>query len=82
MFDINFEDENRERKMVWQNSWGLTTRTVNLLFFFHLFEGVKQKLLTELIVLQLLNIIIFLCILNYFLPSLHQMFPDCRSELW
>lgn len=36
MFEIYFEDENRERKMVWQNSWGLTTRTVSLCFFIYL----------------------------------------------
>ena len=29
MFDIQFEDEEGKRKMVWQNSWGLTTRTVS-----------------------------------------------------
>ena len=28
MFHIEFEDEKGDRKMVWQNSWGLTTRTV------------------------------------------------------
>jgi prolyl-tRNA synthetase len=30
MFEIMFEDEKGERKMVWQNSWGLTTRSVQL----------------------------------------------------
>ncbi len=28
MFDINFEDDKGKPQMVWQNSWGLTTRTV------------------------------------------------------
>jgi prolyl-tRNA synthetase len=28
MFEIMFEDDKGERKMVWQNSWGLTTRSV------------------------------------------------------
>jgi prolyl-tRNA synthetase len=30
MFEIMFEDDKGERKMVWQNSWGLTTRSVQL----------------------------------------------------
>jgi prolyl-tRNA synthetase len=30
MFEIMIEDEKGERKMVWQNSWGLTTRSVQL----------------------------------------------------
>lgn len=29
MFNINFENEKKEKAMVWQNSWGLTTRTVS-----------------------------------------------------
>ena len=28
MFEINFENENREKGMVWQNSWAYSTRTV------------------------------------------------------
>ena len=28
MFNISFEDQDGERKFAWQNSWGLTTRTV------------------------------------------------------
>lgn len=35
MFDILFEDENRERKNVWQNSWGLTTRTIGVMVMIH-----------------------------------------------
>ncbi|KAG0568351.1 hypothetical protein M758_6G011700 [Ceratodon purpureus] len=35
MFEIFFEDENRERKMVWQNSWGLTTRTIGVMVMVH-----------------------------------------------
>lgn len=31
MFEINFENENREKGMVWQNSWAYSTRTVALL---------------------------------------------------
>lgn len=29
MFNIEYEDHDRQRKRVWQNSWGLTTRTVS-----------------------------------------------------
>ncbi|XP_024544162.1 proline--tRNA ligase, cytoplasmic isoform X2 [Selaginella moellendorffii] len=35
MFDIVFEDEKRERKKVWQNSWGLTTRTIGVMIMVH-----------------------------------------------
>lgn len=35
MFEIYFEDENRERKMVWQNSWGLTTRSIGVMVMVH-----------------------------------------------
>lgn len=31
MFNIEFEEESGVKKMVWQNSWGLTTRTVRSL---------------------------------------------------
>lgn len=35
MFEIYFEDESRERKMVWQNSWGLTTRSIGVMVMVH-----------------------------------------------
>ncbi|KAJ7521567.1 hypothetical protein O6H91_19G060100 [Diphasiastrum complanatum] len=35
MFDISFEDEKGERKKVWQNSWGLTTRTIGVMVMIH-----------------------------------------------
>lgn len=36
IFDICFDDENMESQMVWQNSWGLSTRTVSLYCDTHL----------------------------------------------
>mmetsp|Transcript_49208 Transcript_49208/g.96489 ORF Transcript_49208/g.96489 Transcript_49208/m.96489 type:complete len:268 (+) Transcript_49208:983-1786(+) len=35
MFDINFEDEAGKKQMVWQNSWGLTTRTIGVMIMVH-----------------------------------------------
>lgn len=35
MFKINFEDEKGEKKMPWQNSWGLTTRTIGVMVMVH-----------------------------------------------
>jgi len=35
MFSIDFEDEAGEKKMVWQNSWGLTTRTIGVCVMVH-----------------------------------------------
>jgi prolyl-tRNA synthetase len=35
MFDILFEDEEGVRKHAWQNSWGLTTRTIGVMIMFH-----------------------------------------------
>jgi prolyl-tRNA synthetase len=35
IFDIDFEDESGEKKHVWQNSWGLTTRTLGILIMVH-----------------------------------------------
>ncbi|GJD08435.1 Bifunctional glutamate/proline--tRNA ligase [Galdieria sulphuraria] len=35
MFDITFEDENRARKKVYQNSWGLTTRSIGVMIMVH-----------------------------------------------
>ena len=35
MFDINFLDKNKEKKLVWQTSWGLTTRTIGVLVMMH-----------------------------------------------
>ncbi|KAK8793449.1 hypothetical protein WA158_004808 [Blastocystis sp. Blastoise] len=35
MFNISFEDENGERKLVWQNSWGLTTRSIGVMCMVH-----------------------------------------------
>ncbi|PRP88309.1 prolyl-tRNA synthetase [Planoprotostelium fungivorum] len=35
MFNINFENEKKEKAMVWQNSWGLTTRTIGVMIMVH-----------------------------------------------
>lgn len=37
MFNIRFEDEggSAEKKLVWQNSWGLTTRTIGVMIMVH-----------------------------------------------
>eukprot|EP00897_Mesotaenium_endlicherianum_P004837 jgi/Mesen1/4381/ME000222S03504 len=35
MFDIQFEAESGKRQMVWQNSWGLTTRTIGVMVMVH-----------------------------------------------
>jgi prolyl-tRNA synthetase len=35
MFDIVFEGEGGQKKMVWQNSWGLTTRTIGVMIMVH-----------------------------------------------
>lgn len=35
MFDIMVDNENSERSYVWQNSWGLTTRTIGVMIMVH-----------------------------------------------
>mmetsp|Transcript_7663 Transcript_7663/g.15592 ORF Transcript_7663/g.15592 Transcript_7663/m.15592 type:complete len:502 (-) Transcript_7663:102-1607(-) len=35
MFQIEFESEQGEKKMVWQNSWGMTTRTIGVMIMVH-----------------------------------------------
>ena len=35
MFDISFENEAGERQQVWQNSWGITTRTIGVMVMVH-----------------------------------------------
>eukprot|EP00455_Lapot_gusevi_P017430 TRINITY_DN1929_c0_g1_i2.p1 TRINITY_DN1929_c0_g1~~TRINITY_DN1929_c0_g1_i2.p1 ORF type:complete len:732 (+),score=358.51 TRINITY_DN1929_c0_g1_i2:53-2197(+) len=35
IFDINFLDENRQKQKIWQNSWGLTTRTIGVMIMVH-----------------------------------------------
>lgn len=35
MFNISFESENKERLFAWQNSWGLTTRTIGVMIMTH-----------------------------------------------
>ena len=35
MFNIMFEDEDGSRKLAWQNSWGLTTRTIGVAIMVH-----------------------------------------------
>ena len=35
MFNITFEGEGGGKKMVWQNSWGLTTRTIGVMIMVH-----------------------------------------------
>ncbi|KAJ1478840.1 hypothetical protein T484DRAFT_1816407, partial [Baffinella frigidus] len=34
-FDIAFEDEAGERQNVWQNSWGMTTRSIGVAIMVH-----------------------------------------------
>lgn len=35
MFDIAFEDEERNKQIPWQNSWGMTTRTIGVMIMVH-----------------------------------------------
>ena len=35
MFNITFEDAEGKRQLVWQNSWGLTTRTIGVMVMVH-----------------------------------------------
>ena len=35
MFGIEFETEGKERQHAWQNSWGLTTRTIGVMVMTH-----------------------------------------------
>jgi len=35
MFKIEFEDKQGQKQMVWQNSWGLTTRTLGVMIMVH-----------------------------------------------
>ncbi|KAH0484000.1 MAG: hypothetical protein KVP17_001530 [Porospora cf. gigantea B] len=35
MFDIQFEDENKEKRMVHQTSWGITTRSIGVMIMTH-----------------------------------------------
>ncbi|QDZ18022.1 prolyl-tRNA ligase [Chloropicon primus] len=35
MFDIEFEKEDRKKDHVWQNSWGITTRTIGVMIMVH-----------------------------------------------
>ena len=35
MFKIEFEDEKKEKKFVWQTSWGLTTRSIGIMVMYH-----------------------------------------------
>ena len=35
MFNILFEDQNGEKKLVYQNSWGMTTRTIGVMVMVH-----------------------------------------------
>jgi prolyl-tRNA synthetase len=35
MFDINFIDKDDKKKKVWQNSWGLSTRTIGVAIMVH-----------------------------------------------
>ncbi|KAK1740189.1 proline-tRNA ligase [Skeletonema marinoi] len=35
MFDINYQDEKGESQIVWQTSWGLTTRTIGVMVMVH-----------------------------------------------
>jgi len=35
LFNIKFEDENGEKSFAWQNSWGITTRTIGIMTMIH-----------------------------------------------
>ncbi|EOA14339.1 hypothetical protein CARUB_v10027520mg [Capsella rubella] len=35
MFDVTFEDKKGKRSMVWQNSWGLSTRSIGVMVMTH-----------------------------------------------
>jgi len=35
MFNIQFENENKEKQYAWQNSWGLTTRSIGIMIMTH-----------------------------------------------
>jgi prolyl-tRNA synthetase len=35
MFHIEFEDKDKSKKLVWQTSWGLTTRSLGILVMHH-----------------------------------------------
>ncbi len=35
MFEIEFEDQKREKQLVWQCSWGFTTRSVGVMVMYH-----------------------------------------------
>jgi prolyl-tRNA synthetase len=35
MFGIEFEDEKKEKKLVWQTSWGFTTRSIGIMVMQH-----------------------------------------------
>eukprot|EP01006_Ploeotia_vitrea_P053069 TRINITY_DN67753_c0_g1_i2.p1 TRINITY_DN67753_c0_g1~~TRINITY_DN67753_c0_g1_i2.p1 ORF type:complete len:565 (-),score=298.64 TRINITY_DN67753_c0_g1_i2:47-1603(-) len=35
MFNIRFEDENAKEQLVWQNSWGCTTRSIGVMVMVH-----------------------------------------------
>lgn len=35
MFGIEFQDEKKEKKLVWQTSWGITTRSIGVMVMHH-----------------------------------------------
>lgn len=35
MFNITYEDDDRQKQHVWQNSWGLTTRSLGVMIMTH-----------------------------------------------
>ena len=35
MFDVTFEDKNKEKNHVWQTSWGLSTRSIGSMLMVH-----------------------------------------------
>eukprot|EP00350_Pseudokeronopsis_sp_OXSARD2_P014156 CAMPEP_0170548290 /NCGR_PEP_ID=MMETSP0211-20121228/6619_1 /TAXON_ID=311385 /ORGANISM="Pseudokeronopsis sp., Strain OXSARD2" /LENGTH=175 /DNA_ID=CAMNT_0010853769 /DNA_START=922 /DNA_END=1449 /DNA_ORIENTATION=+ len=35
MFDVWFEDENKEKQYAWQTSWGFTTRSIGVMVMLH-----------------------------------------------
>ncbi len=35
MFEVQFEDANKERQFVWQTSWGMSTRSIGSMIMIH-----------------------------------------------
>lgn len=35
MFEIEFQDDKKEKQFAWQTSWGLTTRSIGAMIMYH-----------------------------------------------